>query len=100
MRFESDLQKMVAQLAMLSNYVTTVTTGTNGIKPFRLYLPEEVCDFLRLKDKASVYNIPETELPRQRIGPNRGSIRYYGLHILQYVQGLEPSDIAAMMRGN
>lgn len=59
--------------------------------PWRLYKAEEAADVLGL-DRATMYDIPETELPRCRVGPARGSTRWMGADLLAYARGLEPID--------
>lgn len=71
-----------------------------AIVPDRLYTPDEVArifgfgtpDAPRTK---SVYEIPEAELPKLRIGAARGAVRYLGADLLSYARGLPPRDTEA-----
>ena len=64
-----------------------------GLDPLRAYSAKEVAALLGTKRVASVYEIPEDELPRvRRIGSKVG---FLGINILCYMHGLEPVDIAS-----
>lgn len=61
------------------------------LDPFHLYTAREAADVLGL-DRATMYDIPEEELPRCRVGPARGSTRWMGADLLAYARGLDPID--------
>lgn len=63
-----------------------------GIVPTRVYTAEEAADVLGLSRKQTMFEIPEAELPRRRIGPRRGATRFLGCDLLRYVLGLPPCD--------
>lgn len=66
-----------------------------GVEPLRAYKAEEVARMLGTKRVASVYEIPEEQLPRvRRIG---SSIGYLGINVLAYMHGLPPVDVEAMV---
>lgn len=96
MKEDIDIQHLDGVIRQLSAYITTVAAQDSPIHPHRLYTPREVAEYMRFSDVNSVYNIPETELPRHKVGPNRGSVRYSGINILRYTQGSTPVDISAI----
>ena len=56
------------------------------LDPFRLYTVAEAADILGL-DRATMYEIPEAELPRCNVGPARGATRWMGADLLAYARG-------------
>lgn len=68
----------------------------SNLDPFELYSTSEAADFLGL-DRSTLYDIPESDLPRCRVGPARGSTRWMGADLLAYSRGLEPLDYEAML---
>lgn len=59
----------------------------------RVYSAKEVAKLLGIKRVASVYEIPEDELPRvKRVGTTVG---YLGINVAAYMHGLPPVDVAA-----
>jgi len=64
---------------------------------WRLYTAREAADILGL-DRSTIYDIPEHDLPRCRVGPSRGSTRFMGADLLAYMKGLEPVDYEQMIR--
>ncbi len=72
-----DLSKMGAQL---------------GLDPLRAYTAKEVAQMLGTDRVASVYEIPDDELPRvRRIG---ASVGFLGINVLCYMHRLPPVDVA------
>jgi hypothetical protein len=70
---------------------------TDGsLDPFRLYTAREAADVLGL-DRATMYDIPESELPRCRVGPARGSTRWMGADLLAYARSLDPVDYESVL---
>ena len=64
-----------------------------GIEPMRAYSARETARLLGTRRVASVYEIPEDELPRvRRIGSGVG---FLGINILCYMHGLPPLDMEA-----
>ncbi len=63
-----------------------------GIVPLRAYSAEEVAELLGVARTNSIYEIPETELPRvRRIGR---AVGYLGINVLCYMHSLPPVDVA------
>jgi len=69
----------------------------NTLDWHRLYTAEEVAALLGLSRKRTVYDIPEHDLPRRWVGPQRGSLRFYGLDILCYIHQLPPVDMGEVI---
>ena len=66
-----------------------------GLEPLRVYTAKEVARLLGTTRVASIYEIPEEELPRaRRIGSGVG---FLGLNVLCYVQGRPPVDLDALI---
>ena len=64
-----------------------------GLEPIRVYTAKEVADLLGTTRVASIYEIPEDQLPRvRRIG---SSIGFLGINVLSYMHRLPPIDIEA-----
>jgi hypothetical protein len=68
-----------------------------GIEPWRLYTARQAAELLGLDYYKSVYEIPEADLPRCWIGPNRGSLRFMGADLLCYAKGLPAVDFARLV---
>ena len=68
-----------------------------AIAPGRLYTAAEASALLRYNRSATIYEIPATDLPRCKIGPSRGSLRFLGADLLAYAKGLPPVDTEAML---
>jgi excisionase family DNA binding protein len=91
------------QLQHLITMVEDIHTRLNdtphdgGLQSFRLYTYKQVAEYLGLKDPKGVYLISERELPRHRVGPSRGAIRFHGIQVMRYVQGLPPLDLSKEM---
>jgi hypothetical protein len=66
------------------------------LDPFRLYTAAEAADVLGL-DRATMYEIPEAELPRCNVGPARGATRWMGADLLAYARGADPIDYEAIL---
>jgi len=66
------------------------------LDPFALYTAQEAADILGL-DRATMYEIPEAELPRCEIGPARGATRWMGADLLAYMKGLDPVDYETVL---
>ena len=66
-----------------------------GLDLFRAYSAKEVAQLLGIKWVASVYEIPDDELPRvRRIGKKVG---FLGINVLCYMHALEPVDVAGAL---
>ncbi len=64
-----------------------------GLEPLRAYSAKEVAKLLGTARVASVYEIPEDELPRvRRIG---SAVGFLGINVVAYMHGLAPVDVAA-----
>lgn len=61
------------------------------IEPTKLYTAPEVQKILRFKRVKTVYEIPEEDLSRLRIGKGRRQVRFLGQDLLDYL-GLGPSE--------
>lgn len=70
--------------------------SSSELDPFALYTAQEAADILGL-DRATMYEIPETELPRCEIGPARGATRWMGADLLAYSRGLDPVDYQTVL---
>jgi hypothetical protein len=66
------------------------------LDPFRLYTAAEAADVLGL-DRATMYEIPEAELPRCNVGPARGATRWMGADLLAYARGADPIDYEVVL---
>ena len=55
------------------------------IVPEALYTAPEVARILGTNRVQSVYGIPPKLLPKVRVGPNGGLLRYKGSDLLQYI---------------
>ena len=66
------------------------------LDPFRLYTVAEAADILGL-DRATMYEIPEAELPRCNVGPARGATRWMGADLLAYARGAAPIDYEVVL---
>lgn len=62
--------------------------GPFAVVPDALYTAAEVARYLRLgkKGRDRVYEIPTELLPKTRVGPKRGAVRYHGRDVLNYVR--------------
>lgn len=75
------------------------TEATSGlaIESGRLYTPEEAARLLGFGTPEeprtkTLYDIPEADLPKCRVGPARGAVRYFGADLIAYAKGLPPLD--------
>ena len=77
---------------LLSEMRPTLDLHELGIVPLQAYSAEEVAELLGTTRTNSIYEIPETELPRvRRVG---SSVGYLGINILCYMHSLPPVDVA------
>lgn len=84
--------------AVMSDIVDHEGIGDHSdIRLTGMYTAREAAAWLRLSNWKSIYEIAEKELPRCKVGPRRGRIRYLGADLLCYVRGIEPLDIGATM---
>ena len=72
------------------------STDDSGLDPFQLHTAQEAADVLGL-DRATMYEIPEAELPRCDVGPARGATRWMGADLLAYSRGLDPVDYESVV---
>lgn len=72
------------------------STDDSGLDPFQLYTAQEASEVLGL-DRATMYEIPEAELPRCDVGPARGATRWMGADLLAYSRGLDPVDYESVL---
>ena len=56
------------------------------VLPDALYDSVEAAQYLRLRNPRTVREIPEEVLPRTRVGPTRGEIRFMGRDLLNYAE--------------
>lgn len=54
------------------------------IHPEGIYTADEVAAYLKIQRK-EVYGIPEELLPKRRVGPRGGAVRYFGRDVLNYL---------------
>ena len=79
----------IQQNAQLSSSIL----DSDSINLMRAYTAREVAQMLGINRVASVYEIPENELPRvRRIGT---SIGFLGINVLCYMHGQPPVDMGA-----
>jgi len=57
-----------------------------GIDPKRFYNADEVSEALGLRRRKTVYEIPEEDLPRYRVGPGRRTVRFLGRDLVTYLE--------------
>lgn len=100
---EEDLRQLVAsafadaiRTAAIASDVTEGPTDELAIAPGRLYSASEANALLGF-DRMTIYEIPEADLPRCKIGPSRGSLRFLGADLLAYAKGLPQIDTQAMI---
>ena len=76
-----------------------VETAPNAddLRPTGLYTVREAAAWLRISNFKAVYEIAESELPRCRVGPNRGRIRFLGADLLCYARSLPPIDVRGVL---
>lgn len=75
---------------------STKATEESELDPYELYRSKEAAEFLGI-DRSTLYDIPEADLPRCRIGPARGATRWMGADLLAYARGLEPLDYESIL---
>lgn len=68
-----------------------------AIVPDRLYSAEEANALLGFGDRLTIYEIPEHDLPKCRVGPKRGATRYLGANLLAYALGLPVPELGPML---
>jgi hypothetical protein len=96
------LLRLVAALAPAAapEPLTLDLTGVpEGFDLWRAHTVEEAAAFLGLKRTNTLYEIPEAELPRCRVGPTRSAVRYFGLDLFCYLKRLPMVDAAAVRNG-
>ena len=69
-----------------------------AIVPARLYTAADANRLLGFK-RMTIYEIPETDLPRCRVGPARGSLRFLGADLVAYAKGVPVADTQALVDG-
>lgn len=67
------------------------------IDPDTLYTPAEAATLLGLRRTKSMSEIPTTDLPKCKVGPARGSVRYLGADLLAYARGLAVPDLQPVL---
>ena len=78
--------------SMLQDLSSADVRSALGLDPLRAYSAKEVAEMLGTTRVASVYEIPENELPRvKRIGSTVG---FLGINVLCYMHSLDPMDVA------
>lgn len=86
-----DLDELADAIAdrMPPPYVFDFTKS--DIRPLQVYSAREVAKMLGVNRVASIYEIPETELPKvRRVG---STIGYLGINVLLYMHELPPVDL-------
>lgn len=99
----------LAELAAgwIAEGVRRATEGAGGatddvlaIVPSRLYTQPQAAALLGFGHRPKTLSeIPEADLPRCKVGPARGSVRYLGADLLAYAKGLAMPDTRAMVDG-
>lgn len=66
---------------------------------WRLYKAFEAAELLGFPDpregNKAIYHIPDCDLPRRYVGPNKGSLRFLGADLMTYMLGLPPLDLSS-----
>ena len=62
------------------------TANPFGIELKRFYNADEVSEALGLRRRKTIYEIPEEDLPRYRVGPGRRTVRFLGRDLVNYLQ--------------
>lgn len=75
---------------------STEATAESELDPYGLYGSRDAAEYLGI-DRSTLYDIPEADLPRCRVGPARGSTRWMGADLLAYARGLEPLDYESIL---
>lgn len=79
---------------------TSPSSDPLAIHPDRLYTRPEAAALLGFGHRPNTLTeIPEADLPRCKVGPSRGSVRYLGADLVAYAKGLPMPDTAAMVEG-
>ncbi|MEM6327830.1 MAG: hypothetical protein AAF791_11990 [Bacteroidota bacterium] len=91
---EADLPRV---LALLRAVVTP--DAHRRIDPDVLYTAPEANARLGFGERLTIYEIPETDLPKCRVGAGRGSVRYLGADLLAYARGLDVPDLQPVLDG-
>ncbi len=55
----------------------------SALHPEQLYTPDRIAEYLGIK-RDTLYLIPEARLPKVRVGPRGGRVRYRGRDVLRY----------------
>lgn len=72
------------------------TLAAAGFDLWRGYTAAEAGTILGIKRTGTLYEIPEAELPRVRVGPARNAVRFFGVDLLCYMRKLKPIDWPAV----
>ena len=68
------------------------------VDPSKIYTAKEVAEIFGIDRVATIYDIPQDELPRVRLNSRRYG--YWGINILCYMSGQTPVDIEAIIKGH
>lgn len=79
-----------------ANLSVTLAIGESAFDPWKIYTYREAAVFLRLSSSSRISEIPESDLPRTRVGMLRGSLGILGADLVTYAKGLPPVDYAGL----
>jgi hypothetical protein len=89
---DNSIRRLTSLMEEMLTHLHSIAPRPRAVDDHQLYTAEDVAKILGLTNAKTVYDIPETELPRQRVGPRRGSVRFLGIQVRRYIQGLPPLD--------
>lgn len=100
-----DLRELVAEAcavavrdALAGAELGPSSPSETAIELQRLYPAEHANRLLGFSPKRmTIYDIPEADLPRCRVGPSRGATRFLGADLLAYAKGLPAPELAPML---
>ncbi|HET7234542.1 MAG TPA: hypothetical protein VFJ16_31305 [Longimicrobium sp.] len=80
----SDLESVAAEVRALKDLIARMLSAPQEIYPNRLYKPVDAARLLGIDSVRGVMTIGQIpDLPKVRIGPNGGLVRYRGSDLLQ-----------------
>lgn len=97
--FIASLSEQLAEIKLMveASNKPDLPPNSLGIELGKAYTPKEVAHLLGTKRLKSIYEIPESELPRvRRIGSGVG---FLGVNVLCYMHGLPPVDMDSVIEG-